>query len=81
MIDFLPKRLLRRHVGHGPQGRARFRELRPPGQFGQAEIHDLDPPLLGDYDICGLDIPVDDRLMMGLTQSFGDLKGDIDDLV
>jgi hypothetical protein len=40
-------------------------------RLGQAEVEDLDRPVLGDLDVGGLEIPVDDALFVGGLEPFG----------
>ena len=40
---------------------------------GQAEVQDLDPVIRGDLDVRRLQIAMDDPLLVGLLQPFGDL--------
>ncbi len=79
-IHRLTGSLLRRHVGHGAQGGGRLGDLLGVLALGQAEVHDLDPAPGGEHDVGGLNIPVDDALLVGGHQALADLDADIQDL-
>jgi hypothetical protein len=81
MVQFLPPHLLGRHVGNRPERRARRRQQRVgrpreefPGHLRQAEIEDLAMPPGGQEDVGGLDVPMDDALLVRGVQSVGDLN-------
>ena len=48
---------------------------------GQTEVQHLDLAVGGALDVGGLQVAVDDALLVGLFQSLGDLAGDVDGLV
>jgi hypothetical protein len=85
--------LLRRHVaqrahddaGLGAGARRREIGLRPRAalglrQLGEAEVEDLDPPVLRHEDVLGLQIPVDDALVVRGRQAMRDLDRVVDRL-
>ena len=95
-VHLLAPRLLGRHVGHGPQRRARARrelvgghrgaERRladPPAleELGEAEVEDLGLPALGEEEVGGLDVPVNDALAVGGLEGVGHVDGDLHDLL
>ena len=90
VIDGPPERLLRRHVGHGPDDHARDRHLRlrvtrglgalGPHELGEAEVEHLDEPALGPHQVRALDVAVHDPAGVRLVQRIGDLQADLDDL-
>ena len=45
--------------------------------LGQAEVEDLDLAVLGDHDVSGLEVAVDDALLVGDLEGLGDLGGDL----
>ena len=49
--------------------------------FGEAEIEDLGIAALGDENVCGLDVAVDDALRMGGIESVGDFDGIGEELI
>jgi hypothetical protein len=91
-IDRPPDRLFGRHVsdcahhdaglGHGGDRRGvgllaavlRKRELR------QAEVENLDEPLVGDHHVFGLDVPVDDSPRVGPGEPLGNLRREAEQL-
>ena len=76
VIDLGAARLLGRHVGDGSHDDPWIRFASKRGlcflaaaferldQFGQAEVDDLGVPVLGEHDVGGLQIAVDDALVM-----------------
>jgi hypothetical protein len=42
--------------------------------FGQAEVEDLRVALVGDHDVLGLEVAVDDPALMGGGEAVGDLR-------
>lgn len=49
-------------------------------QLRQTEVQHLHPPILGDEDVLGFEIPVDDALFVGRSEPTGDLQSDLDGL-
>ena len=79
--------LLRRHVGHRSQDGPLFgprpggASLDPRialaglGELGETEIQQLDPALVPDHDVAGLEVAVDDSGGVRAGQRVGDLDG------
>ena len=66
-------RRLRRASGAREIGR----DAAPPVQrLGEAEVEDLDLAVRGDLDVGGLEVAVDDALLVGLLERLGDLLRD-----
>ena len=55
-----------------PFARERLNEL------GEAEVDDLDVTVLGDHDVGGFQIPVDDAFSVGLGEPFCDIRNDLE---
>ena len=77
--DLLRADVVRRAVG--PAGLA----VRPP-RFGrpcagQTHIGQLHHALLGDHDVLGLDVAVDQAVAMGVLEGLGDLDDDVQGLL
>ncbi len=84
--------LLRRHVAgrahHGARLRRRSRRRLHDRRFlrerldelGEAEVEDLDVPVLRDHDVLGLQVPVDDARAVRLGEALGDLRGEVEEL-
>src|SRR5262249_24306359 len=70
---------LRGHVPQGADDVARLRQLFASLRFGQAEVRDPDGPLRIEQKVRWLDIPVQDALLVGVTQGFGYLDADLGD--
>ncbi len=71
--------LLGRHVvrrAHHLRGSREGRRRPHPGQFGQAEVRDLDLPVVIEQDVAGLDVAVHDALFVGVLQRRADLADD-----
>ncbi len=74
VVCHLSANLLGRHVAHGshyhawlsPLGHCRFRSGGVPwlGQLGQAEVQNLDPSILGDKQVVGLLVAMDDAFVV-----------------
>ena len=80
VVDRLAAGLFRGHVRHGsddPRGQGSRRKIRRPGQ---AEIHNLGTPGGSEHDIVGLDIAVNDPLLVGGLKSPGQLDGQVQSL-
>ncbi len=73
VVDLVTSHLLRRHVVGRTQHRAGLRDVRG-GDVGEAEVEDLHRARRGDVDVAGLDVPVDDLPLVGVSQAFGDLR-------
>ena len=52
-----------------------------PGKLAGSEVEDLDLPFEGSLDALGLEIAVDDPLLVGFLEGLGDLAGDEEALV
>ncbi len=82
VVGVLPLYLFRRHIS-GRADRATLfgepRDITP--ELGKTEIHDLRDPVFPDHDIFGLDVPVDDPLVVRGRKAVGDLDSDIDGLL
>ena len=50
------------------------------GELGEAEVEDLDPPVLGHEEVGGLEVAVDDAPLVGGGEAAGDLLRVIDGL-
>ena len=92
LVRRLAADLLGRHVAHRPEHHAR---LRPAGdrsgirlaalaavqlQLRQAEVEDLDPPVLRQKDVLGLQVPVHDPLLVRRGETLRDLHRVVDRL-
>ena len=73
VVDLVTPHLLRRHVVGGAEHGAGLRDVRG-GHVGEAEVEDLHRARGGDVDVAGLDVAVDDLLVVGVGQAFGDLR-------
>ena len=81
-------RLLRGHVGHRPHDAPVLRHrLRLAGrlvavvgrvvaQLGQPEVEHLEPPVRGQHDVLGLEVPVQDALAVGRAHRVGEGDGE-----
>jgi hypothetical protein len=49
-----------------------------PRQLGDAEVEDLDAPVVRDEQVFGLDVAVDDRLVVGGREALRDLTREVD---
>jgi hypothetical protein len=92
VIDRFSPELLGGHVGDRSQHRAGSRALlqrasargagvaafRGAGPTGEPEVQDLDPIVASHEDVLGLQVPVDDPLVVGRVESPGDLERDLD---
>ena len=47
-------------------------------RLGDAEVRDFGNPVLGDEDVVGFHIPVDDVVLVGDGKARGDLAGQVD---
>ena len=72
--------LLRRHVARGTDDGSRPGIGAPLGQPRHAEVGHLDPAVMGDQHIAGLDVPVHDALRVRGSQRTRQLLGDVDRL-
>ena len=75
------QRLLRRHVGYGAQHHAGLGDPRPVYRHGQAEVAQLGGAVLGEPDVAGLQVAVDDATSVGVLQRLPDLVGNTDCVV
>ena len=50
------------------------------GEAGDAKVHDLDPAVRQKHDVLGLDVPVDDALLVGMVQRVQHLLAEVDHL-
>ncbi len=67
-VELVTPRLLGRHVGRRPHGRARAGNGRRARELGQAEVEDLHQTVARDHQVGRLDVPVDDPLAVRLGQ-------------
>ena len=80
--------LLRRHVPDGPHHRAGLRGLRGRGvgdlvrllleELGEAEVEDLEGPVLRDHHVFGLEVPVDDPGRVRLGEAVRELVAQVE---
>ena len=49
------------------------------GELGQAEVEDLDTPTFADHDVGGLQVAMDDSLLVGSGQGVGERHGDVEE--
>ncbi len=95
LVDGFGSRLLGRHVGggaenhafdggvpgeRGRQRRVRVATLRLPG-LGEPEVEHLDHALVGELDVGGFEVAVDDARFVRGLQRLGDLQRDREGLV
>ncbi len=78
VVDLAALRLLGRHVGHGAHRSLGFGQPRRFGQPRQAEVHDGDLAVLGDQNVGGLDVAVNDAFLVGGLQALRDLPADFE---
>ena len=78
-VGLFAARLLRRHVGDGADRRSRNRQLQRVGELRQAEVENLHA-VVGDDQVAGLDVAMDDALRVRFGEPLGDLRGDLDRL-
>ena len=74
LVDRGSPRLLGREILSRPDDRARLGHLAGPGP-GDAEVGHLDAPLAVDEDVVGLDVAVDDPVLVGVPEGGEDLAG------
>ena len=86
VVHRLAPDLLGRHEAHRPQHHARFRgrggvslvsfldDRRRTRQLGEAEVEDLDPAVVRDEDVVGLEVAVDDPLVVSGGEAVRDLE-------
>ena len=79
-VGVLATRLLRRHVGHRTDCRARDCQLQRVRELGEAEVENLDA-VLGEKQVARLDVTVHHALRMRFGQSFGHLTGNLESFV
>ena len=92
-VEFLAARLFRRHVGDGADGGAGAGEEESFGvanrlatqasmmfgeKLGETKIEDFDGAAFGDENVGGLDVAMDDALLVGRVKSVGELDADVD---
>src|SRR5687767_5186896 len=93
MIKALCSYLLRRHVPDGSHDRSRigvdlarryiclcFRVERRLSELCQSEVQDFDATLIGDENVFGLEISMDDPFLVSRRQSVCDLQSVVDGL-
>ena len=93
MVRGISPDLLGRHVTDGAEDDARpgcgrdrtaigaaVSRLELPPEPGQAEVQDLHPSVPHHEDVLGLQVPVDDPLLVGCGQALRDLHGVVDGL-
>ena len=76
-VDRLGLDLLGRQVLGGAEERPLLGEVGRLGGLGDAEVADLHPAVLGQQDVGGLDVAVDEAGGVGDRQRAGDLGGDV----
>jgi hypothetical protein len=92
-VDLAAARLLRRHVGHRAEDlslsgdrdtalRGHVRDVGVGGRRidpGEAEVEYLHSAFVGDHDVAGLQVPVDDAAFVRRGQSIGERHGDLEE--
>ncbi len=85
VVDLAARDLLGRHVVRGAHGHAAAGELGGEadvvGEAGDAEVADLHGAVGEPHDVGGLQVAVDDALVMGVAKGRGHLLRDVDDHV
>src|SRR5262249_50738123 len=91
-VGRLSSDLLGRHVAESPENHARFRaagfcrKARGFGgrlllhELGEAEVQDLDAAVSRDEEVLGLQVPMNDALLVGRGEAGGDLETVVDGL-
>ena len=72
-VDLLAAQGLRGHVGRRPQGHAGLRDARALGQLRQPEVEHLDLAAVGEDDVLGLDVTVQDARFVSPLEGACDL--------
>jgi hypothetical protein len=91
MVDRLPSYLFGSHVASGAQhdaglgcgcdsGTGRVDLVLRLCQFGETEIQNLDPAVLGDEEVFGFQVAVNDAFFVGGCDAMGDLNSVVDGL-
>jgi hypothetical protein len=75
--DLAAHRLLRRHVVHGADHHPRLRQPRTVHGDREAEVADHRPAVLGEPDVAGLEVAVDDALRVREFQTQASLRCDL----
>ena len=73
--------LLGRHVGGRSQHGRGLCEPRLFSQLGQAEVHDLDLAFLGQHEVGGFDVTMDDLFLVRRFEALGGLDGNVQGFV
>ena len=71
------ERLLRRHVGDGADEHAVHRQARLLEGDGEAEVADLRRAVGGEPDVAGLEVAVDDAVLVGVREPAADALRDL----
>ncbi len=86
MIDVLTFQLFRRHVAHRAHDRAGIgihlscwhfslrRSVGRGGELGQTKIKNLHAAIVGDEDVVGFDVSMNDTFLVRRGEAFGDLQ-------
>ncbi|MFY9725651.1 MAG: hypothetical protein WAJ87_09160, partial [Bryobacteraceae bacterium] len=77
-VDFLAGELLRRHIKHAANQEPSLGEARRAvaREAGDSEIHHLNRSIVEHHDVGGLDVAMDDPVLMGALQALGGLRHD-----
>ena len=78
VVGHLASRLFRRDVVDRADGGFRHGAGLATGEPGDTEVRDLDGPVFQQHDVLGLDVPVDDALVVGMLKRPENLGREVD---